>query len=516
MHLMLSKKPSGTYATAANSVRGEDGKSVKVDKIYLGKVIDLEKGIFESKERGLFTFDVETGNFGDANLAEVPKKESRGKRTATLDFGNAYVFDRYLKDSGIGACIDACGCQNPDTFRALLAYYVFTDEPNSWASTWYDGNYAKLLYPSADMDDRRISEFLRRLGSPDVRMEFFKSYIPLICGKDPHSFIIDSLGIPNSIHMPVTAISNHNGELSLEVRMILVCRRTDRMPIYFRYVAGNVIDSSTLIRTADELECMGLNIDYILMDAGYCTLQNMVALLEHHIGFVTRLKPNFTAFREMVRDNLGKLGPGTRVKHKDRFLRVYSEERVLQEGTGKVWFHLIRDEDAQYTEDKRIYEKWQEGRITEAERDEAYETSGLFILVSSYWLSSEDVIPTYFERGGIEQLIDTGRNSCRLSEAAVHSEEAMNGKWLIQFTALAVVRGMQNTITVAKQRMMASKRKNKDDIPGRNMCVDQALSALRNQKCDVFEKKILPREKSKDVNTAYRLFGYESPRYLDR
>ena len=49
MHLMLAQKTSGTYATAAKSVR-IDGKPVKSDRIYLGKVVDLEKGVFENKE----------------------------------------------------------------------------------------------------------------------------------------------------------------------------------------------------------------------------------------------------------------------------------------------------------------------------------------------------------------------------------------------------------------------------------------------------------------------------------
>lgn len=49
MHLMLARKGSGTYATAADSAR-VDGKPVKINKIYLGKVIDMEKGVFENSE----------------------------------------------------------------------------------------------------------------------------------------------------------------------------------------------------------------------------------------------------------------------------------------------------------------------------------------------------------------------------------------------------------------------------------------------------------------------------------
>ena len=48
MHLMLAQKTSGTYATAAESVR-INGKPMKANKIYLGRVVDLKKGVFENK-----------------------------------------------------------------------------------------------------------------------------------------------------------------------------------------------------------------------------------------------------------------------------------------------------------------------------------------------------------------------------------------------------------------------------------------------------------------------------------
>ena len=50
------------YGTATHSVR--KGSNVgKGDQIYLGRVIDKDKGIFKSRERGLFVYDVETNIF---------------------------------------------------------------------------------------------------------------------------------------------------------------------------------------------------------------------------------------------------------------------------------------------------------------------------------------------------------------------------------------------------------------------------------------------------------------------
>ncbi len=144
----------------------------------------------------------------------------------------------------------------------------------------------------------------------------------MVTANDPVAVILDSTGEPNSVHMNITGVNNHNGEINREVRIIFVCRKSDRLPLFARYVPGNVVDSDTLARTFDELECLGINAEYAILDAGYCTLENMENLLESHIGFITRLKPNYTMYKDMVEDFADKLDAGTRVLHKGCFIRV--------------------------------------------------------------------------------------------------------------------------------------------------------------------------------------------------
>ncbi len=510
---MLAKKKSGTYATAAESKR-VDGKVVKTGKVYLGRVVDLEKGVFESKERGLFTFDLETGEFGTADMAGIPKK-NRGKRLLTGDFGDMYVLDRFMEESGMYGCIEASGYPNADTFKAMVCYYVLAPNPNSWAEDWYSSSYASVLFPDADLDDRRISEFLKRIGSPEIQRAFYAAYIPMITGGKVVAFLVDSSGVPNSVHMPITAINNHNGEISMEVRVIFVCRKSDRMPLFARYVPGNVVDSETLERTIEEMVCLGVEPEYAILDAGYCTLENMEDLLSSHIGFMTRLKPNYKMYKDMVEEFVDKLDADTRVLHKDRFIRVYSAERKMADSGRKVWLHLMVDEDMKNVEEKTAFKKFQSGEIDKEQLGRAYATAGMFILVSSFWMDREEVVPTYFERGGIEQVFDTGKTEGRLGKAAVHTEEAFAGKLLLDFISIVVKQMLQNHLKQRKEELSARKRKKKDAIPGRNLSVNHAMYILRCQKCDVYENRILPRECTKSVNEAYKLFGYECPKVLD-
>lgn len=74
--------------------------------------------------------------------------------------------------------------------------------------------------------------------------------------------------------MDITQISNHNGDINREVRLIYVIERDNGMPIYFRYFAGNIIDVSTLITTVSELEQYGVSVSHAILDAGYFSEKN--------------------------------------------------------------------------------------------------------------------------------------------------------------------------------------------------------------------------------------------------
>lgn len=126
-------------------------------------------------------------------------------------------------------------------------------------------------------------------------------------GLDNENVLIDSTGLPNSIHFPLTAISNHNGEINNEVRLIYVVQQKTGLPLYFRYCPGNVIDTMTLIRCLEELKAQEVNIKFAILDAGYYTEENIRELFDNKISFVTRLKCNLTIYKELVREYLSSL-----------------------------------------------------------------------------------------------------------------------------------------------------------------------------------------------------------------
>ncbi len=79
------------------------------------------------------------------------------------------------------------------------------------------------------------------------------------------------------------------------------------LPLFFRYVVGNVIDVSTLTRTIAELKANGINTKFAILDVGYYTGKNADALLDAKISFITRLKEKLRIYKQVVSENLAGL-----------------------------------------------------------------------------------------------------------------------------------------------------------------------------------------------------------------
>jgi transposase len=63
-----------------------------------------------------------------------------------------------------------------------------------------------------------------------------------------------------------------------EARLLLVVDRLTKMPLFFRYNAGNIVDVTTLRSTIAELDAFGVNVDYAIVDAGYYSEDNVRGL----------------------------------------------------------------------------------------------------------------------------------------------------------------------------------------------------------------------------------------------
>jgi len=191
-----------------------------------------------------------------------------------------------------------------DTLLSLIAFKLLDSNANCYAKRWLSGSYAQYLYPKASLATPRISEFMERLGREETKRAFFDAYTPYLKGipEVSENVLIDSTGLPNDIHFEYTQVNNHNGVISREARLIYVVERNTGLPVYFRYVAGNIVDVITLRVTINHLRAQDMDVKHGILDVGYCSEKNINDLYDNGIPFLIRL-PNNALAKSLIKEH---------------------------------------------------------------------------------------------------------------------------------------------------------------------------------------------------------------------
>ncbi len=503
------------YGTLTSSIR-KGRKVEKSDQVYLGRVIDKERSIFKSRERGVFMYDIETNTFSDVPAEyEEPKIERKtrySKRpTLIVSFGDVFLLDEYLKKSGLIRAVDAIGYRNSDTLHALLAYYILSPLANSHAEDWWELTYARYLYPKAQMSSQRISDALADIGSEDAKRSFFAEYYRFLeKTKDQNELetpygiddgiLIDSSGLPNAIHFPLTAVNNHNGKISEEVRLIYVVQQRTGLPLFFRYVAGNVIDVSTLTRTIAELKANGINTKFAILDAGYYTGVNADILLDAKVSFITRMKSNFKVYKQVVGDNLATLeSKGNLVRYNRRLVYIKCVPCMIGEKEDRPAFaYLCKDLTMKHELEKKLVERATDQDMPNGDIFDAMQGQGIFVLIASRKISKDNLLPLYYTRDQVEKIFELCKQDTKILPINVNTEAAFRGHLMMTF------------ISAVTLKMMSDKLKKT------SLTTESMFMNLHEQHAIIYDKEFITTEPVKKMNEAYKVFKVQCPATIER
>jgi hypothetical protein len=498
----ITKENGFEYASIANSKR--DGEQISQDYIgNLGRVIDKSLGIFKNRERGLFCYSIESG-YSDLPEDYTPSAEVVERERLILDFGDSFFLHEFIENQAFKVAIGTVVDKNLDTLMSLLYYRILTDEKAYlYADTWHKGNYASVLFPKAHLKSQRLSEFLVQLGKEENQRRFFAKYFECLYGKNGTAgIVIDSSGLPNASKMSITQISNHNGEINHEARLIYVLDRKNGMPIYFRYCPGNIVDVSTLCTTLAELKQYKIDTDYAIVDAGYFCEPNVKELYRNGVKFVTRLAPNRTIFKEAYNKVCKNLTSSENaLRYGNRLVYIAKTKLDIYGYTGFAYVGI--DVDSRNQQTKRAAFEAFDDKLTNTEMDAKMAQLGLFVIVSSENLPTSEILPLYYTRQQVEQVFDVSKNNADILPIRVQNEDTFRGHLMLTFLATVVIQKLQRDII--------TKRKKYDKV-----CPEGAFMSLRNQKCKVFQKEIVPQEAVRTNNEIYKMFNIICPTTISK
>lgn len=499
MFLSYNLKKGKEYATVFTSKR--IGQEVTKEFTYLGRVLDKEAGIYSSRARGVFTYDLATNEYGPPPPTFTAPSVIIPREQYILDFGDAYALNHFIQTSDLKLGIDSIVSGNTDTLYSMLSFYILTTLSNKNAKDWWEGSYTRILYPEAHLESQRISEFLDEIGDESAQRRFNSHYLPLFGdSKGFTNVLIDSSGLPNSIRFPLAAISNHNGKINRETRLIYVTQQETGMPLFHRYCPGNVIDVTTLIRTIRELRVSGIKLGNVILDAGYYSDSNLKELYDENISFVTRLKENKKIYKELLSMHIGDLDSKSAqhlVTYNGRYVYIKRVRCQLIDGyTGYAFIGL--DIGRRNDEADKLFKRATAEKMPLNEVVERMNKQGIFILVSSARLKTSEILPIYYLRQQIEQVFDICKNYANVMPLRVHHENTFRGHLFMTFISAIIIKRLQDLLKESVYNPIS------------------LFLNLSNQKCKVYPDRIITHEPVKKVNDCYKLLGITCPEEIPR
>lgn len=463
------KKINGhDYAYDVKTVWDKEEKKYKKQTKYLGTIIDKETKTYERKR----------------NLKPIEEK-------LILDYGDTYILNETAKKCGLDEVFESVLPNEKDTLWALLFFKILTDLAFVYAQTWYQGNYVSILHGNANISSQRISEFLKKLGSEKVLRDFFKKYLNIVAEKEC-GVIIDSTGLPNEMNSPVSKFGYHGGNTEQETRLVMVVDHKTQTPLYFRYVAGNIVDISTLKNTVVELEKMGVKSTFALLDAGYYSEENIKNLYFDKIDFLTRLPSGRKLFKQLVADtseNLEKSENLVIYNGRSLFIKCVPTDLFGNKG----FAYVVCDYKRKLNECNKYLIDAKEDGLTNEEIDAELCFKGKFVLISSKKIDVSEVIPLYYTRQTAERLFGISKSMLDCLPLRTHSEATLRGMLLLDFMALVLFTRLQKSI-------------------GTFCTVEEALLEARNLKCKVFDDGIVVSEPNKRFKDIIDILGYTVPK----
>lgn len=457
------------YAYDVKTVWDKEAKRYKKQTKYLGTVIDKEAKTYERRRNPKII---------EENLI--------------LDYGDAYILSQTAQSCGLYEIFDNVVPKEKDTLWALLFFKMLTDLAFVYAQTWYQGNYVSMLYTGANISSQRVSEFLKRLGSERVVRGFFERYLNAVAEKEC-GVIIDSTGLPNEMDSPVSRFGYHGGDTEQETRLIMVVDHKTQMPLYFRYVAGNIVDVSTLKNTVVELDKMGVKSTFTLLDAGYYSEENIRDLYSDHIDFLTRMPSGRKLFKQLVRDTAETIEKSENlIVYNGRSLFV---KRVEIDLFGNAGFaYVVCDLKRKLIETNKYLIGAKEDGLTNDEMDAELRFKGKFVLISSKELPIAEVMPLYYTRQSAERLFGISKSMLDSLPLRTHSETAMRGLLLLNFMALVLFTHLQKAI-------------------GTFCTIEEIMLEAKNLKCKVYDDDIIVSEPNKRFKDICGKLGHAVPKY---
>jgi transposase len=216
-----------------------------------------------------------------------------------------------------------------------------------------------------------------------------------------------------------------------------------------------------------------------LLDAGYCSQENITALYRANISFLLRIPAGRLIYKDTVEKVLPTLETiDNCILYGERILYIKCEKVSLyDEHEGYVYVCL--DVKKRADDITRIMTDAINNKEDADKTKSKLKTAGIFALLSPEKIANSEVLQLYYLRQSAEQIFEISKSYADILPLRVHTESTLRGILMINFLAVAIYKNLDKQLP--------------SNIPLLN-----ALKYLRSQKCKIYDdKKVVPSEPNK-------------------
>jgi transposase len=411
---------------------------------------------------------------------------------AILDFGDSFSLKEIIKNSGLEKIIVDSFNDLSDSIMNLVCYQITEGSAMCDCADWNEGNIANKLFPAAKIKSQDISRLINILGKQEMQQIFFKNYISNFF-PDKIGILIDSTALPSAINKSINAFGYTPEGIKENITCLMLVDKKSKLPIYFRAIGGDLNDNVTLKTTIKEIKNLGLNAESAILDAGYCSKENIIYMWEENIDFVTRLPKSHKIFFELINEVNLTESYGYAIKYGDRIVFIESLEKEIY--GHKMFAHIILDPYKKAKDTNIILKENLNNTYTTDEIkniDKKLKYTGFFIFLSKSKIERDEILPAYYTRQAIEQIFGFSKSNNNLLPLRVHTEQSINGYLLLAFISLILFILMRKLLHPA-------------------ITVNKALIRLRGWKAKIYDNKIIIQEPSKKIKDIARLLNIIMP-----
>ena len=467
------KRTNITYVYQSTSYWDKTKKQPRAKRTLIGKRDPTTNQIIPTDQRNKKHQQNKTQTTNNNNNTPPPTIINR------KFYGATYLLDQITQKLHIEEDLKQCF---PQTHKQILsiAYYL-TLEDNSPLYRFEKWSQLHQHPNNQNLTSQRTSEIFSNI-TENQKNQFLKQFANRHTQNEYWLYDTTTISSYSQTLKQVKYGKNKEHDKLPQLNLALVYGQDTNLPFYYRKMAGNISDVTTLKGLLSDLENLELEFARLklTMDRGFYSKSNIDAMLKDHREFIIGVKLSLKFVREALDQVCEKF---TTFEYYSEQYELYSTTVPLTWDSGQVFsLHLFYNID-RAAEDKKAFDRRLAARYRELvlgkphfEHAKCYEKYfrveqlveggvrvvvnevavglakryfGFFALLSSEVMDSVVALELYRNKDLVEKAFGNVKERLNLRRALVSSEQCLDGKLFVCYIGLIFLSYLKRCMQVA-------------------------------------------------------------------